>query len=148
MRLISLIALTVLVSSSAPASGSSAPKMLSGAQVLKVALHVAKLDGDARPSELAVASGPLEKAVKVFDPHAHPTKAGLEKLGGAKSLVDLVAMRGRFTSRGPHPHNRPEPKGRVLELIMSARSGVVFGVSLGPKVPVPLSRLGSVTRLR
>jgi hypothetical protein len=131
-----------------PAPGAGKLRVISHAQVLAIALRVARLDGDAHPSRVAVASGRLEKAVKVFDPEAHPTAFGLKALGGAKSVVDLVAMRGRFTSHGPHPHNRPEPKGRVLELIMDAQSGNVFAVSLGPKMPAPLSRLGPVTRLR
>ena len=84
----------------------------------------------------------------MFDPHAHPTALGLKALGGANSIVDLVAMHGRFTSSGSHPHNTPEPKGKVLEVIFSAHSGTVFAVSLAPRVPVPLSRLGRVTRLR
>ncbi|HEV2980615.1 MAG TPA: hypothetical protein VGX51_04225 [Solirubrobacteraceae bacterium] len=134
----------------APAQSSAATrtKLLARAQVLKIALRVAKADGEARPTRIELASGKLKAAVKVFDPRAHPTAAGLRALGGAKSAVDVVAMRGHFTSHGPHPHNKPEPKGRALELIMNARTGTVFGVSLGPKVPVALSRLGHVTRLR
>jgi hypothetical protein len=137
----------LVLAAAAPASSASQAR-LSHAQVLKIALRVARADGDARPTRIELASGRLEVAVKVFDPRAHPTAHGLKALGGARSIVDLVAMHGRFASHGPHPHNRLEPKGRVLELIMNAHSGTVFGVSLAPKVPVPLSRLGHVTRLR
>jgi hypothetical protein len=131
-----------------PALGFTNGKRLGPAQVLKIALRVANADGDPHPSRIELASGRLKAAVKVFDPHAHPTPAGLRALGGAKSTVDVVAMNGHFTSAGSHPRFKPQPKGKVLELIMNARSGVVFGVSLGPKVRVPLSRLGRVTRLR
>jgi hypothetical protein len=140
------LVMVVLVAAAAavPASGTR----LTDAHVLEIALRVAKADGDAHPTRIELASGRLKAAVKVFDPHAHPTAAGLKALGGARSIVDLVAMHGRFTSHGPHPHNAPEPKGRVLELIMNAHSGTVFAVSLGPKVRVPLARLGRVTRLQ
>jgi hypothetical protein len=137
---------TLVLATAAPAN--SKPRApLTHRQVLKIALRVAKLDGDSHPRQVRLASGRLEKAIKVFDPHAHPTARGLNALGGAKSIVYLVAMNGHFTSHGPHPHNRRQPKGRVLELIMNAHTGTVFAVSLGPKVPVALSRLGHVTRL-
>jgi hypothetical protein len=141
-------ALGTLVLATAGPATSATQTQLTHAQVLTRALRVAKADGDAHPTHIELASGRLEKAVKVFDPHAHPTALGLKVLGGATSIVDVVAMRGRFTSHRSHPHNRPEPKGRVLELIMNSHNGTVFGVSLGSNVPVPLSRLGSVTRLR
>lgn len=144
---IALLALIALGLAATPTFASARAKQLTHARVLAIALRIAKLDGDAHPSEIAAASGRLEEAIKVFDPHAHPTPSGLKALGGASSVVDLVAMHGHFTSNGP-PHNRPEPKGRVLELIFSAHSGTVFAVSLGSRVPVPLSRLGHVERLR
>jgi hypothetical protein len=141
-------ALAALTFAASQAGAATIAKPLGHAQVLKIALRLAKLDGDSHPSQVMLASGHLQKAVKVFDPAAHPTRLGLEKLGGAKSLVDLVAMRGHFTSSGPHPIHTPKPKGKVLELIMNAHTGAVFGVSLGPKLRVPLSRLGPVTRLQ
>jgi hypothetical protein len=144
---LALAAATPGAPATTPAAATARSSLLSHARVRAIALRIAKLDGDSHPSQIALASGPLQKAVKVFDPHAHPTAAGLRALGGAKSIVDLVAMHGRFTSRGPHPRNRREPKGRVLELIFSAHSGTVFGVSLGPRLRVPLSRLGPVTAL-
>jgi hypothetical protein len=139
------LALTV---AAAPEARGAKSALLPPAQVLRIALRVARADGEPHPRNIALASGHLVAAVKVFDPHAHPTAAGLGALGGAGTRVDLVAMRGHFTSHGPHPHNRPEPKGTVLELLMNAHSGVVFGVSLGPKLAAPLSRLGAVTQLR
>jgi hypothetical protein len=143
------VALGALPLATTPAWGlKSASPLLTPAQVLKVTLRVAKADGDAHPSNIMLASGRLARAVKVFDPHAHPTAAGLRALGGAATRVDLVAMHGRFTSHGPHPHNTAEPKGRVLELLLNAHTGIVFGVSLGPKLAAPLSRLGAVTQLR
>ena len=143
------MALSALALATTPAWGlRSASPRLTPAQVLKVALRVAKADADAHPSNIMLASGRLAVAVKVFDPHAHTTPYGLKALGGANSIVDLVAMHGQFTSHGPHPRNRPEPKGTVLELLMNARSGVVFGVSLGPKLAAPPSRLGTVRQLR
>jgi hypothetical protein len=132
----------------APAPAAAKSKLLSRAQVLKIALRVARVEGDAHPTRIELASGRLKAAIKVFDPHAHPTSAGLKALGGGKSTADVVAMHGRFTSTRPRPHNARAPKGKVLELIFSAHSGTVFALSLGPKVPVPLSRLGHVTRLR
>lgn len=138
---------TLVLATATPARATPR-RPLNHAEVLKIALRGAKADGDAHPTSIELASGPLNAAVKVFDPRAHPTAAGLRALGGAKSVVDVVSMRGHFTSHGPHPHNRPEPKGKVLELIMNAHSGTVFGVSFAPKVPVPLSRLGHVMRLR
>lgn len=135
-----------LAAGAAPAAAQRT--LLDRAQVLGVASRIAKLDGESHPRQITLASGRLEAAIKVFDPHARPTAIGLQALGGANSIVDLVAMQGHFTSHGPHPHNTPEPKGAVLELILSARSGVVFAVSLAAKIPVALSRLGKVTRLR
>src|SRR5690554_4353956 len=131
-------ALGALALGAAPAGAAKgAPLRLSNAQVLRIALRVAGADGDAHPTGIAFARGRLAPAVRVFDPRAHPTARGLKALGGARSVVDLVAMHGRFKSKGSHPHS-----GRVLELIMNAHSGEVFGVSIGPTLLAQLSRLG------
>jgi hypothetical protein len=150
MRSTSLAWLATLSAVALPGATRSEPThhVLTNAQVLRVVLRVAAADGERHPSEILLARGPLGRAVKVFDPQAHPTPSGLKALGGANSTVALIAMRGHFTSNGPHPNGRPEPKGRVLELLMNARSGVVFGVSLAPALKVSLLGLGAVTRLR
>jgi hypothetical protein len=126
--------------------------MLTLRQVLRIALSRAKFDGDRHPTKVRAAKGRLSKALRVMDTIGKTSfplqPGGPEAPGNASSQVYLVAMRGHFVVNGPHPHGSPAPKGHVLELIVDAHTGVVEGLSLGPRLRAPLSRLGRVTRLR
>ena len=130
---------------SPPWVGRATGPVLTLEQLLVIALPEAKLDGDAQPTETVIAKGRLVVALKVMNPRVTTPAARLEAAGGANSLVYLVAMHGHFVIHS-HPHGKPEPTGRVLELIIDAHTRFVSALSLKSKVPVPLSRLGRAKR--
>jgi hypothetical protein len=140
-----ILAAAVLVAQIAVAQPAS-PEMghvLAHRQVLQVALARAKRAGDPHPKRIEMASGPLKDAMSVSDP-----TSGLGPAVDGEELVDLVVMHGWFHVNGSPPRGRHIAPGRVLEVIVDAHSGFVQGLSLGNRLPVSLSRLGEVTRLR
>jgi hypothetical protein len=119
------------------------------AQVRQIALREAARDRDPRPTRILVASGTLRAASRVISPdsvlYPHPTPAEEVELN---SPYYLVLMRGHFKPIYSHPpHAHGIGPVTVIELLIGARPGGISGRSLGTKVPVPLSRLGKVTRL-
>ena len=131
----------------APAGGSTGAG-LSSAQILTIALREARRSGDAHPTDITMASGPLKTASEVEDPHSTPGPGFPSEAGGI--VVDLVAMHGRFFYTGPRPPSRPgekkQPPSTVMELVINER-GFAASKAWLADVPVPLSRLGPVTRL-
>lgn len=125
---------------------------LSHQRLLGLALRESSAYGDARPRRIEFAVGRLKRAMHVIAPSSTvntPTSSGgAEQPGEANSLVALVLVRGVFVSHGPHPRGTPAPSGHILEFVIDERTGSVEATSLSPRVRVPLSRLGAVTRLR
>jgi hypothetical protein len=128
-------------------------------QALHIALRVARSYGSRHPRDILEATGRLVIAGEIFDepepgfPKAPESpairKAEAEVMnaeGGPNRLVDLLAMRGHFVKKA-QPGGFPGAEGRVLSLIIDARTGVVDGRGLVEQTP-DLSRLGHVTRLR
>jgi len=88
-------------------------------------------------------SGSLRAATGVTDP-----TGGLGSAVNGQEVVDLVVMHGYFHVNGSPPRGHHIAPGKVLELIIDAHTGFVQGLTLSDEVPVPLSQLGPVTRLR
>lgn len=104
------------------------------------------------PKDILEATGRLVTAGKIFEEPEEPgeprppeTPEIIEEEGGPNRLVDLLAMRGHFVKKA-QPDGFPGAEGRVLKLIIDARTGVVDALGLAGKMP-DLSRLGRVTRL-
>jgi hypothetical protein len=76
----------------------------------------------------------------------HPNQ---EEEAQLASSVYLVAMRGRFMPSYSHPPGaKPLRHITVIELLIDGHTGFREGRMLGSNIPVPLNRLGPVTRLR
>ncbi len=135
----------------------AARPILTHKQVLRIALRVAKSYGVQHPKGILEATGRLVAADEIFDkpepgfrspesPEMRRAEAEImNQEGGPNRLVDLLTMRGHFVKR-TRPDGFPGAGGRVLDLIIDARTGVVDGRGLIEKAP-DLSRLGHVTRL-
>jgi len=93
-----------------------------------------------------MAAGTVERASKVQDPNLTYMSSA-----EANGVAYLVAMHGHFHYNGPQPpprHHREKLRAiPVMELIIN-EDGLVASKAWMPKVPVPLSHLGPVTRLR
>lgn len=112
--------------------------------VLNIALTAAKDSQDPDPIRIEMATGPLKRAWHVLEPEA---KFGT--LENAKEVVDLVVIHGYFHLSGTHPPPGHEVKpGKIMCLILNAQTGMLRGRSLSDAMPLPLSRLGRVVRLR
>jgi hypothetical protein len=136
------IVLVAQIATADPASMEAGPA-LTYRHVLNIALTEARDSADHHPKRIEMATGLLKDAVKVMDP-----TSGLGPVIDGRQVVDMVVMHGYFHVNAPHPsHSRIAP-GKVMELIIGAHTGFVQARSLGNKVPVPLSHLGRVTRLR
>jgi hypothetical protein len=131
----------------ASAEGASGQE-LSPAQVLKLALTAAARSDDPRPTNITMASGPLEIALEVENPGSsfgpgHPAEPG--------RVVTLVVMHGCFRYNGSEPAPTPgEPRGPAISTVREVIVGPGEPPSGGAwtmSVPVPLSRLGPVTQL-
>jgi hypothetical protein len=125
------------------------PVTVTLADVRQIALREAATSRDPHPTSILAAKGTLRAASRVMSPdgvlYPHPTPAEEVELN---SPYYLVLMRGHFKPIYSHPpHARPLGRITVIELLIAARQGGISGRSLGTKVPVPLSRLGKVTRL-
>lgn len=135
----------------------AARPILTRAQVLHIALRLAKSYGVQHPKDILEAAGRLVVADEIFDepepgfpnpetPAMREAEAEImNEEGGPNRLVDLLAMRGHFVKKA-QPDGFPGAEGRVLELIVDARTGVVDGQGLIEKIP-DLSHLGPVTRI-
>jgi hypothetical protein len=117
--------------------------VLTHKQVLEIALREAVRSRDPHPKRIEMASGSLKDATSVTDP-----SGGLGSAVDGKEMVYVVVMHGYFHVNGSPPRGRSIAPGKVLELIIGAYTGFVQERSLSNKVPVPLSRLGPVTRVR
>jgi len=140
-----LLAMGMLV---LPAAGADPVSLASGAvlsnkQVLHIALGVAARSAEPHPKRIEMASGSLKDATSVTDP-----TGGLGSIENANEEVDLVVMHGYFQIDGSPPHGRSIAPGTVFALIINAHTGTIQEISLANRLPVPLSRLGPVTRLR
>jgi hypothetical protein len=136
------IMLAAHVASADPASQETGP-VLTHKQVLQIALTEAKRSADPHPKRIEMASGSLKVATSVTDPTGR-LGSGVNE----KEAVDLVVMHGHFQVNGSPPLGRHIAPGKVLELIVGAHTGFVQELTSGNDVPVPLSHLGPVTRLR
>jgi hypothetical protein len=116
---------------------------ISHKQVLHIALVEARNSADKHPKRIEMASGTLKDATSVTDP-----AGGLGSAVNGEEPVDVVVMHGYFHVNGSPPRGDSIAPGKVLELIIDAHAGFVQGLSLSDNVPVPLSHLGPVTRLR
>ena len=97
-----------------------------------------------------MASGPAWTAAEMLSRHTMPEPG--KPSSGAESTMYLVAMHGRFYYNGPQPPPRrgerqKQTPSTVLEVIIN-ESGLVAASAWMDNVPVPLSHLGPVTRLR
>ena len=117
--------------------------VLTHKQVLQIALTEAKRSADPHPKRIEMVSGSLRAATGVTDP-----TGGLGSAVNGQEVVDLVVMHGYFHVNGSPPRGHHIAPGKVLELIIDAHTGFVQGLTLSDEVPVPLSQLGPVTRLR
>lgn len=136
------IMLAAQVALAGPASQETGP-VLTHKQVLQIALTEAKRSADPHPKRIEMAGGSLKVATSVTDPTG--------RLGAAvngKEAVDLVVMHGYFHVNGSPPLGHHIAPGKILELIIGAHTGFVQELTLSDDVPVPLSQLGPVTRLR
>jgi hypothetical protein len=127
-------------------AGAETAEITRPAQVLAIALREARHARDRHPRSIVMASGSFTAAVRVADSGQATPPSGSEPAGDADSVVYLVAMRGYFHYDGPIPPHERVPPHRVLELIID-KDGFVENQSWRSKVPVPLSSLGTVTRL-
>jgi hypothetical protein len=121
---------------------------ISSAQISKIMQRASKADQETRPTGIMFAIGPLKTALNVMDPSSANLYSPIGEPRSASSLVDLVVAHGIFTSNGSHPRGVQSPKGRILELVIDAHTGFVEAKGLMMKVPIPLSRLGHVERIR
>jgi hypothetical protein len=138
---LAMVALVVQIAVADPVSREAAAQ-LTHKQVLRIALREAAHSRDPHPKRIEMATGSPRAALYVMEPRlTSGSDLGEEE-------VDLVVMHGRFEIDGSHPpHSRIAP-GKVMELIVGAHTGFVTARSLSDHVPVPLSHLGPVTRLR
>jgi hypothetical protein len=138
--LLSVIMFSGGMASANTASGET--PVLSHRQVLRIALGKAAQSKDPHPKRIEMATGSLRDAISVSEP-----TGGLGSGAYGEELVDLVVMHGYFHIIGSPPLGHSIAPNKVLELIIDAHNGSIEGLSLGSKVPVPLSHLGPVTRL-
>ncbi len=135
------IALVAQMAAAAPASQPTGSE-LTHKQVFHIALVEASRARDPRPKRIEMASGTQGAAMKVMEPRGEGSALS------SQLPVDLVVVHGYFHVIGSPPRGDHIAPGKVLELMIDAHSGFVLGLSLSDTVPVSLSRLGPVTRLR
>jgi hypothetical protein len=140
-----------LAGSAAPAAAAGAAGPALGARGVEgVARRAAGQWGEKHPRRLEYTTAALQPAKEVVagEAPAAPLAApdSNAPAGDARSLVDVVVMRGHFTAN-LGPRGAKPPTGTVLELVIDAHTGAIEMRSLRNRVPVPLSRLGQVRRI-
>jgi hypothetical protein len=141
-----ILAAIMLAASIATASSTSPQATgvaLTHEQVLQIALREARRSRDPHPKRIEMATGSPAVAMSVME----PTIKSATGVGGGEA-VDLVVMHGYFHIDASPPPGRRIAPGKVIELMIGAYSGSREARSLSDRVPVPLSELGPVTRLR
>jgi hypothetical protein len=150
----SVIAVALIVSlttgaSAEPPEAAPAAKALSTAEVRDRALWAAGQDGEMAPTEIEAASGTLAQSAQATDPQDPAPTITDPRTGRpwAESPVEVVTMRGQFTSNGSHPPGTPEGTGTVLTVTIDKQSGRIVSRSLG-NTPVALDGISpTVTKL-
>jgi hypothetical protein len=134
---------------SAVAGADGAPTL--GARgVAGIARHAAQQWGERHPHSLEFVTASLGAAKDVVGGNAPAQPAPPDPAasqGAASSEVDVIAVWGHFTANASPPRGAKAPTGTVLELIVDAHTGAIETRALYHRVPVPLSRLGTVRRL-
>lgn len=125
---------------------------LSSEAVKTLALQEAQRDGDANPTSITAATGPLLSALEVMCPHSAPTTPSSAMTSGERAAMEasvyVVQLDGSFTLANAHVRpGEPVPQGTVLRLLVGARTGALEGRSLSTSVQAPLGNLGRVEEL-
>jgi hypothetical protein len=148
------IAAVVIVSLTTGASAQSnestgTQRPLATGEVRSLALGTAGHDGEMAPTEIQATSGTLAQAAHATDPD-DPVPTITDPRTGrpwAESPVEVVTMRGHFTSGGPHPAGTPEPTGTVLTVTIDSASGRIVSQAIG-NAPVAMEEISpTVTKL-
>lgn len=127
--------------SSATAVPSSRIPMSAIARLTAVALRLASLDGDARPTSVTAVVTSHGRALRAATPG--------DTLPGAAQLVYLVVMKGNFTLNVPTPPGDPEPTGTYLSITLDPATFQLMDLGLSHNAPpISLRSFGRVSTLR
>jgi hypothetical protein len=126
--------------------------ILSSEAVKTLALQQAQRDGDANPTTITTAMGPLLSALEVMSPNSAPKTPLSAMTSGERATMEgdvyVIELDGSFTLADARvPPGEAAPQGTVLRLIVNARTGVLEGRSLSTSVQAPLGNLGKVKEL-
>lgn len=107
-----------------------------------MAERIAKINGDAKPTQVTVVLTTHAKALTSATP-------GDSVPGTEPTRVYLITMQGHFVANGaPGPPGAAAPKGRYVSIVVDAKTftGLDFGISPQPP-PVSPASLGPLTYL-
>src|ERR1700691_77863 len=126
--------------------------ILSSERVKALALQEAQRDGDATPTSITAAMGPMLSALEVMSPRSAPTTPPSAMATGERATMEgdvyVIELIGSFTLANAHVGpDEPAPQGTVLRLIVNARTDALEGRSLSTSVQAPLRNLGEVKEL-
>ena len=105
----------------------------------KVALRIARVNGDPSPTSVVVVASTREQAL--------PVVFRGEMVNGATGRCYVIEMLGSFTPLSSPPRGAPSPKGSVLTAIVNASTFQIEDLSVG-NVVSNLTSLGRVFALR
>ena len=125
------------------ASGRNQPKShtpkFSPAEVAAIALHTARVEGDAQPTDILYVSSTHQRAIRVIS-HGEVPEVGEPNLP-----VLVIAMHGKFTLYTAHTRGGL-PRGRWLTIAVESKTREIRDFSLRNTRP-QLGRLGSVRHI-